>query len=141
MDVGRHAVRWLEILRQDLRFAVRTLRKAPAVTAAAVLTIALGVGLNAAIFSVVASLLLNQRPYRDPARIVTLAQIDATIAPGAGAGAWTVNEWRKRSQALERVSTYTDAQLMLVENGDAEVLRGMRVSDEFFDTLGVKMRL
>ena len=133
--------RWLEILAQDLRFAVRTLRKTPTVTAAAVLTLALGVGLNTAIFSVVESVLLNQLPYRDPTRIVALAQADSTSTNADVVGGWTVNEWRRRTRSLEHLSVYGDAQLTMVENGDAEVLRGMRVGFEFFDTLGVNMLL
>jgi putative ABC transport system permease protein len=133
--------RWLEIVVHDLRFAVRALRKAPTATATAVLTLALGVGLNTAIFSVVKSILLNQLPFHDPTRIVALAQTDSTTTRGDDVGGWTVNEWRTRSQSLESISTYGDGQLTLVENGDAEVLRGMRVSVDFFDTLGVSMRL
>src|ERR1700730_6370305 len=77
-------IRWLEILVQDLRFAVRTLRKAPTATATPVLTLALGVGLNTAIFSVVKSVLLNQLPFRDPTRIVALAQTNSTNTHGDG---------------------------------------------------------
>ncbi|HEV8346194.1 MAG TPA: ABC transporter permease [Vicinamibacterales bacterium] len=138
---GANGTRWFEVLAHDLRFGARTLRKAPAVTGAAVLTLALGVGFNTAIFSVVESILLNQLPYRDPAAIVTLTQIDSTHSAAAGVGEWTVNEWRRRSRSLETISTYNDAQLMLTGSGDADVLRGMRVSAEFFDTLGVKMLL
>ena len=133
--------RWFEIAGQDLRFAIRALRKAPIVTAAAILTLALGVGLNTAIFSVVKSVLLNQLAYRDPSEIVALAQTNSTNTHGDGVEGRTVNEWRNRSRSFESISAYGDAQLTLVENGDAEVLRGMRVSFEFFDTLGVSMQL
>jgi putative ABC transport system permease protein len=134
-------IRWFESVVHDLRFAVRTLRKAPTATATAVLTLALGVGLNTAIFSVVRAVLLNQLPFRDPAKIVALALTDSTATHADGVGGWTVHEWRTRSESLESVSVYRDGQLTLVENGDAEVLRGMRVSVEFFDTLGVRMPL
>jgi putative ABC transport system permease protein len=132
---------WFEIAAQDLRFAARALRKAPIVTAAAILTLALGVGVNTAIFSVVKSVLLNQLPYRDPTEIMALAQTNSTNTHGDGVEGRTVNEWRNRSRSFESISAYGDAQLTLVENGDAEVLRGMRVSFEFFDTLGVSMQL
>ena len=133
--------RWLEIAAQDLRFAARALRKAPTVTAAAILTLALGVGLNTAIFSVVNSVVLNQLSFRDPARIVALVQTNSTNTHGDGVEGQTVNEWRNRSQSFESISAYGDAQLTFVDNGNAEVLRGMRVSIEFFDTLGVNMQL
>ena len=134
-------IRWLEVVVHDLRFAVRTLWKAPTATVTAVLTLALGVGLNTAIFSVVKAVLVNQLPFRDPTRIVSLAQTDSTTTHRDGVGDWTVHEWRTRSQSLASISVYDDGQLTLVENGDAEVLRGMRVSVEFFDTLGVSMPL
>lgn len=112
---------------RDLRFAIRTLRKTPTVTTVAVLTLALGVGVNTAIFSVVQSVLLNQLPYRDPGRIVALAQVDSTSTSAEDVGGWTVREWRARSQSLERISSHDDTQLTLVEHGDAEVLRGYRI--------------
>ena len=65
---------------RDARFALRMLRKAPAMTAAAVATLAVGVGLNTAIFSVVESVLLRQLPYRDPAAIVSVTQADSSGA-------------------------------------------------------------
>src|ERR1700694_4320339 len=99
-------IRWLDMLAQDLRFTVRTLRKAPTATATAVLTLALGVGLNTAIFSVVKSCLLNQLPFRCPTRIVALAQTNSTNTHGDGVEGWTVNEWRNRSQSLESISVY-----------------------------------
>jgi len=134
-------IQWLEILVKDLQFAVRTLRKTPTVTTVAVLTLALGVGLNTAIFSVAESVLLNQLPYRDPSRIVALEQVDSNGTPADDVSGETLREWRARSRSLESVSAYGDAQLTLVDNGDAEVLRGMRVSSEFFETLGVNVRL
>ena len=125
----------------DVRFALRTLRKSPGFTAVAILTLGLGIGANAAIFSAIESVLLTQLPYRDPDRVVALAQVDSSEPGVKGVGAWTAAEWRTRSLSLESVSVYDDAQRTLVENGEAEVLRGMRVSFEFFDTLGVRMQL
>jgi predicted permease len=125
----------------DVRLALRALRKSPGFSAAAILTLALGIGANTAIFSAIESVLLSQLPYRDPDRIVALAQVDSPEPRVKGAGAWTAAEWRTRSRSLESVSVYDDAQRTLVENGEAEVLRGMRVSFEFFDTLGVRVQL
>jgi putative ABC transport system permease protein len=117
------------------------LRKSPTVTAAAMMTIALGVGMNTAIFSVVKSLLLDQLPFRDPARIVALSPSGATNANAEEVGGWTIDAWRSRTAAFESVASYGDGQLTLVENGQAEVLRGMRVSPEFFETLGTAMEI
>jgi putative ABC transport system permease protein len=125
----------------DVRFALRMWRRSPIPTVIAILTLALGIGLNTAIFSAVEAVLLKQLPYRDPDRIVALAEVDPTAPGASGVGGWTANEWRTRSRAFESLSTYTDAQLTLAENGDAEIVRGMRVGDGFFDSLGVRMLL
>ena len=127
----------LEAIR-DARFALRMLRKAPAVTAAAIATLAVGVGLNTAIFSVVESVLLRQLPYRDPAAVVSVTQHDSTGA-ARFVSATTVDELRIRSRTLESVSVYADGQMTLVDHDEAEVWRGMRVSPDFFDTLGVQV--
>jgi putative ABC transport system permease protein len=123
---------------RDARFALRMLRKAPAVTAAAIATLAVGVGLNTAIFSVVESVLLRQLPYRDPTAVVSLTQADSH-GPARFVSPTTVRELRLRSRTLERVSVYADGQMTLVDHDEPEVLRGMRVSPDFFETLGVKV--
>src|SRR5438552_4322616 len=108
----------IETIFQDLRYGFRMLAKSPGFTVVAVLTLALGVGLNTAIFSVVKAVLLNQLPFRDPDRIVALAQSDSTNTHGDGVGGWTVEAWRTRSRSFESISIYADAQLTLVENGE-----------------------
>jgi putative ABC transport system permease protein len=98
--------RSLEAIR-DVRFAVRMLRKAPTITAAAIATLAVGVGLNTAIFSVVESVLLRQLPYRDPAAVVSITQNDSS-GVARFVSATTVRELRIRSETLESVSVYAD---------------------------------
>jgi putative ABC transport system permease protein len=124
---------------RDARFALRMARRNPGFTVLAVLTLALGVGSTTAIFSVVKAVLLNKLPYEHPDRVVALSIIDPTTPPGDGVSGWTVNEWRARAQSFESISLYGDSQRTLIDNGEAEVLRGLRVNHEFFDTLGVKM--
>src|SRR5258708_7369592 len=102
----------LEAVR-DARFALRMLRKAPAITAAAIATVAVGVGLNTAIFSVVESVLLRPLPYRDPTAVVSVTQHDSSGA-GRFVSATTVHELRLRSRMLESVSVYADGQMTLV---------------------------
>src|SRR3954463_12351630 len=97
---------------RDARFAIRMLRKAPAITLASVATLAVGVGLNTAIFSVVESVLLRQLPYRDPAAIVIVIQGDSSAATRL-VSSRTMHELRIRSRTLESVSVYADGQLTL----------------------------
>ncbi len=115
----------------DFRIALRTLCRHPAFTALAVLTFALGIASSTAIFSVVKSVVLNPLPYHDPDRVMALG----------GVGEWTAHELRTRTQSISSISLYGDAQRTLVDNGEAEVLRGLRVNHEFFETLGVTMAL
>ena len=114
-------------------------RRNPGVTLLAVTTLALGVGSTTAIFSVFKAVLLNQLPYRDPSRVVALSQTDPT-APGIGRiSLWTAHEWRTRAPSFASISLYGDASRTLVDNGQAETLRGLRVDHDFFDTLGIRM--
>ena len=108
--------------------------------ALAVCTLAIGIGLNTAIFSSVESVLLRPLAFRDSERLVTLAQTSrGTVREGVGA--WTAREIALRSRTLRSVAAYDDAQATLVENGQADIVRGMRVTVDFFDTLGVPMAL
>jgi len=116
----------------DLSFSVRALRKNPGFSLVAIATLALGIGANTAIFSVVKSVLLNQLPYPRPDRLVAL---DDTV------GFATVVDWRARSRSFASMSLYRDGDAAYLEGGRAQLLRGMRVNYDFFDTLGVKMLL
>jgi putative ABC transport system permease protein len=133
--------RWVGHVWLDARFALRMARRNPGVTLLAVATLALGVGSTTAIFSVFKAVLLNQLPYRDPDRVVSLSQFDPTAPRSPRLSLWVANEWRTRTRGFASISLYGDAQRILVENGEAEVLRGVRVDHEFFDTLGVTMLL
>lgn len=125
----------------DSRFALRIGRRSPGFTALAVLTLALGVGSTTAIFSVVRAVVLNQLPYRNPDRVVALAEVDSANPGADEVDGRIAAEWQARRRSFESIALYDDGQRTLVENGEAEVLRGMRVSHEFFDTLGVNMFL
>jgi putative ABC transport system permease protein len=128
---------WFENILYDARFALRMGRRAPGFTALAVLTLALGVGSTTAIFSVVKAVLLNQLPYHNPDRVVALSEIDPAGPTREWVGGWTADQWRTRSRSFQSITLYGDGQRTLLENGEAEVLRGQRVNYDFFETLGV----
>jgi putative ABC transport system permease protein len=128
---------WLESALYDARFGFRMARRTPGVAALAVLTLALAVGSTTAIFSVVKAVLLNRLPYRNPDRVVALAEVDPSGLAARWVGGWTANEWRTRTRLLQSIALYGDGQRTLIENGESEILRGMRVSHDFFETLGV----
>jgi putative ABC transport system permease protein len=125
----------------DLRYSLRQLRKSPVLTLVAVLTLALGVGANTAIFSVVKAVLLDQLPYGDSGRLVKIAESDPGNPRPETIDFTTTFDLRARSHALESMSLYRDGAGAIVEQGHPELLDGMRVSANYFDTLGVGMRL
>jgi len=126
---------------RNLRLAFRTLRRTPAGTVISVLTLALGIGVTTAIFSVVKAVLLNPLAYGRPDRLVTIAEISSGRPDNRYVDAPTVQDWQMRSHSFENIALYADDSWVFLESGRAEVVRGLRVSHNFFDALGVKMQL
>ena len=131
----------LETLRQDVRFGLRTLRRSPGFTAVAVLTLALGIGANAAIFSVVKAVLLDPLPYAHADRLVIIGEPLADDPDNPVVPYTVMREVAARSQSLESVSAYGDGPATLVENDRPEKLRGLSVDSNFFDTVGAQVEL
>ncbi|MGC2109783.1 MAG: ABC transporter permease [Candidatus Korobacteraceae bacterium] len=125
----------------DLRYALRQLKKAPVFTAVAVITLALGVGANTAIFSVVKAVLLNQLPYGEPDRLVKFAESEPETPQPETIDFTTTHDLRQRSHSFQSMSLFRDGAGAIVEQGHPELLDGLRVSYDYFDTLGVKMKL
>jgi putative ABC transport system permease protein len=124
-------------LMQDLRYGVRVLAKSPGFTAVAVLTLALGIGANTAIFSVVNAALLRPLPYRDPSGIMLLWGADrATGAERGQVSATDVADWRAQARSFEAVATYGDWRPLLAEgSGEAERLPAAQVGEGYFDVM------
>jgi putative ABC transport system permease protein len=121
---------------RDLRYAARLLTQAPGFTTVALVTLALGIGANAAIFSVVNSVLLAPLPYADPARLVTIGERQPDGSAG-NVGYSTFLDWRDRSRSFEQMAIIRSWQPTLLVNGEPERIPAMRVSWNFFRTLGV----
>jgi hypothetical protein len=132
----------LDSVVKDLVFAVRIFLHSPGFTITAILTIALGIGSNTFIFSVVNSVLLRQLPYEASDRLVSLAE-PRMSAPGEDEISFaTAHAYRERSRTLEYLVQYNDSGGgRLVLDGGAEELRGQSVSPDFFRMLGVRAEM
>ncbi len=125
-------------LRQDVRYAVRMLRRAPGFTAVAVATLALGIGANSAIFSVVNGVLVKSLPFRDAERLYEVRMLYPDGTAYSGLSAPDFMSVREESRAFERVEAYTGGLFTLLGAGEPKQVLGIRVSDGFFDLLGLR---
>ena len=131
---------FVDTLRQDLRYGLRMLRRAPGFTAAALLTLTLGIGANTAIFTVVDAVLLRPLPYPAADRLVTVGdRTDDGYSTNVGFA--TMADWRERSRSFDHLALMRTWQPTLVVEGEAERLAAVRVSWNYFDMLGVRPAL
>ncbi len=126
---------------QDLRFAARVLAKSPGFTAVAVLTLALGIGANTAIFTVVYGVLLRPLPFPEPDHIVQLAESYQTLSDEMSLTAKQLELLREYGKLFEHIAGYTDVGFNLATGNEAEHVRGVPVSAEYFQVLGVRPAL
>ena len=135
-------VEWLNHLLRDVRYASRSLRKSPGFTAAAVVTIALGIGANTAIFSVVHAVLLKPLAYVQPEQLYSVEVVIPERRSQFSSLPVTVQvyqEWRKANTAFVAMSALKPWDCVLTGAGEPERLGGARVSTNFFSFLGVPM--
>ncbi|MHB8653613.1 MAG: ABC transporter permease [Terriglobia bacterium] len=125
-------------LAQDLRFGLRTLVKNPGFTIVAVLTLALGIGANTAMFSVVYGVLLRPLPYPNPERIVQLSRVFKGQLIYSGYTANAFDFWKQHSDPFEFVAASTGEGFNLMGAGRPEHIRAQRVSSQYFGVYGVQ---
>ncbi len=127
----------METLIHDVRFAARRLRKSAGFTVVAVITLALGIGANTAIFSVVNAVLLRPLPYRDPSRLVLLSEHTPDF-PILSVSYENYKDWRDQSHSFESVGAVRNAALTLTGSGEPERLPAQMATASLFDVLGVQ---
>ena len=131
-------------LRDDLRYAIRTLLRERGFASMAVLSLAVGIGANTAIFSVVNGVLLRPLPYLDPGRLYTIREVVPKLAhlyPSLPVNFSHYYEWRQRCSALESIAIMQGSAPNLTGVGEPELLDGALVSASVFRVLGVRPQL
>jgi MacB-like periplasmic core domain len=124
-------------LAQDLRYALRQLRKSPGFTAVAVITLALGIGANTAIFSVVDAVLLQPLPSQKPDRLVAVKPTEPGRRDDVGVSYPAFLDWRSLNHVFEGLSAFRTDDFTLTGRGEPAHLTGAVVSANLFSVLGV----
>ena len=127
---------WLEELLQDLRYAARTLRKNPGFTAIAILTLALGIGANTSLFSVVNAVLLNPLPYPHPEKLVTLHESKPNFKNGSISYP-NFRDWQKNNKTFSSMAVMRRTSLSVTGLGEAEQVDARFISSDYFPMLGI----
>ena len=132
-------VNWLQDLLQDLRYGLRMLRKSPGFTAVAVLTLALGIGANTAIFSVVDALLLRPLPYRNASQLVMVWESNVHLETTRNVvSPPDFLDWQSQNRAFDGMAYFGDGRANLTGSGTPQEVIVQYTSANFFDVLGVK---
>src|SRR5215469_14065622 len=124
---------------EDIRYAVRQLRRSPAFTAVAVVTLTLGIGANAAIYSVVNAVLLRPLPYHEPDRLALIWGVDKLTGDNRDQMSFTDSEeYRRHNHTIKNLVAFGDWSAVFSEPGSPERIPGMQVSDGYFSLMGVQ---
>ncbi|HEV2668302.1 MAG TPA: ABC transporter permease, partial [Blastocatellia bacterium] len=130
----------MQTLWQDLRYGLRMLAKKPSFTAVAVFTLALGIGANSTIFSVVNAVLLRPMPLEDPDRLIKIWETFLPSGQGT-ASIPNLKDWREHNTVFNGIAAYQSSSFNLRGQDSPERLQGSAVSPNFFDVVGVRPRL
>jgi predicted permease len=137
-------VNWLQDFLQDVGYGVRILRKSPAFTVIAILTLAIGIGANTAIFSMVNSVLLRPLAYHDPQQLYLVREIIPELSstyPTLPANLRNFRTWQSECHSFDSVAIVESFNMTLTGFGETEELSGARASANLFDVLGVAPQL
>ena len=125
----------------DIRYALRTLARNPGFAAVAILTLALGIGANTAIFTIFNGVLLHPLPYPQPERLVAVQEVVPKFdkfGPTLPVNSWHFREWRKQNRSFAQLALLSGVDFTLTSAGEPERLLGARVSSSLFPMLGVQ---
>jgi len=128
---------WLETLWADARYGVRMMLRSPGFTIVAILTLALGIGANTAIFSVVNGVLLNPLPFPQPEQLVTLSESKPNFATGS-ISYLNFRDWQRNNHTFSSMAISRPISFSFTGTGEAEQLQAELLSSDYFSLLGVK---
>jgi predicted permease len=132
----------LETTAQDVRYAVRTLRKSPGFAITSVAILALAIGANTAMFSVLNAVLLQPLPYRSPEQLAMLwSEVPSQGVREGRSAFWNVEQWRNQSKSFAHMALFDGASITLTTAENAEKIGVARVSPNFFALLGLQPML
>jgi putative ABC transport system permease protein len=129
---------WLEQLVQDSRYAIRTLRRRPGYAAVAILTLALGIGANTAVFSIANAVLLQPLPYPDASRLFVIHEQHPAPVLRTRLSAANLLDLQREARAFEALGAYIGTGFTLSGRGEPEFVVGQMISAELLDALGVQ---
>lgn len=129
------------MLFQDVRYAMRSLRRSPGFVAAATLTLALGIGANTAIFSVLEGVVLSPLPFREPNHLFVVALYNRALKHPTDLSYPDFLDWQRGSRSFQHIAAFVPQGYDVTRPGAPEHVAGMDVSAGFFQTLGVKLAL
>ena len=131
----------METLLKDVRFGARMLMKNPGFSLVAVIALALGIGANTAIFSVVNAVLLRPLPFKDPDRLMLIRETKLPQFPEFSVAPGNFLDWQKQNSVFEQMAAINTSPFNLIGTGEPERLQGQRVTDGFFAMLGAQPQL
>ncbi len=137
----RRSVRWIETGLRDVRIAVRTLGRAPGFVVVTVLTLALGIGATAAVFSLIEGVLLTPPPYEDPERLVLVPAARTDGQQQESPRPWPAAqwiEWRREAKSVQSIAAYRWMFNFLILPDGVESFEGMAVTPDYFSVVGLE---